>query len=47
MTVDQPLFALAKEIQLAKPEFLGEVKFRVMIDGLYDVHKMLRCDIIC
>ena len=32
MTVDQPLFALAKEIQLAKPEFVGEVKFLVMIE---------------
>ena len=43
MTVDQPLFALAKEIQLAKPEFLGEVKFLVMIDDLYIEMRFIKC----
>ena len=35
MTVDQPLFALAKEIQSAKPETLGEDKLLVMMGDLH------------
>ena len=35
MTVDQPLFALAKEIQSAKPKTLGEDKLLVMMGDLH------------
>ena len=43
MTVDQPLFVLAKEIQLAKPKFLGEDKFLVMMDDLYIEMTFIKC----
>ena len=43
MTVDQPLFALAKEIQLGKLEFLGEDKFLVMIDDLHIEMTFMKC----
>ena len=43
MTVDQPLFVLAKEIQLEKPEFLGEDKFLVMMDNLYIEMRFIKC----
>ena len=35
MTVDQPLYALAKEIQCSKPDELGEDKFLVMMVDLH------------
>ena len=35
MTVDQPLYALAKEIQCSKPDVLGEDKFLVMMVDLH------------
>ena len=43
MTVDQPLFVLAKEIQLAKPKILGEDKFQVMMDDLYIEMTFIKC----
>ena len=35
MTVDQPLYALAKEIQWSKPDVQGEEKFLVMMEDLH------------
>ena len=35
MTVDQPLFAIAKEIQWLKPDSLAENKFLVMMCDLH------------
>ena len=35
MAVDQPLYALAKEIQWLKPNLLGEDKFLVMMGNLH------------
>jgi len=35
MAVDQPLFALAKQIQWQWPNTYGEDKFIVMFGGLY------------
>ena len=35
VTADQPLFAIAKQIQLQWPEFYGEDKFIIMFGGLH------------
>ena len=35
MAVDQPLYAMAKEIQWFWPEVLGESKFLIMLGGLH------------
>lgn len=35
MTVDQPLYALCKQIQLALPERFGEKKFFLLLGGLH------------
>ena len=43
MTADQPLFALAKEIQWAKPEFLGEDKLLIMMDALHIEITFMKC----
>ena len=43
MTVDQPLYAIAKEIQWAHPELLGEDKFLVMMGPLHIEMVVMRC----
>ena len=43
MTVDQPLFAIAKEIQWLKPECLGEDKFLVMMGDLHIEMAFMKC----
>ena len=43
VTVDQPLFALAKEVQWAKPETLGEYKLLVMMGDLHIEMTFMKC----
>ena len=43
MTVDQPLFALAKKIQWSFPDVFGEDKFVVLFGGLHIEMEVLRC----
>ena len=43
MTADQPLFALANEIQWAIPGFLGEDKLLIMMDALHIEMTFIKC----
>ena len=43
MTVDQPLFALAKTIQWAKPDVFGEDKLVVMMGDLHIEMTFMKC----
>ena len=43
MTVDQPLYALAKEIQWSKPDILGENNFVVMMGDLHIEMTFMKC----
>ena len=43
MTVDQPLYALAKEIQWSKPNVLGEDKFLFMMGDLHIKMTLMKC----
>ena len=43
MTADQPLFALAKEIQWLKPDVLGENKLLVLMGDLYTEMTFMTC----
>ena len=43
MNVDQPLYALAKDIQWSKPDALGEDKFLVMMGDLHIEMKFMKC----
>ena len=43
MTVDQPLYALAKEIQWSKPDVQGEEKFLVMMEDLHIETTFMKC----
>ena len=43
MTVDQPLYALAKEIQRSKPDILGENNFLVMMGDLHIEMTFMKC----
>ena len=43
MTVDQPLYVLAKEIQWSKPEDLGEDKFLVMMGDVHIEIRFMKC----
>ena len=43
MTADQPLFALAKEIQWLKPDVLGENKLLVLMGYLYTEMTFMTC----
>ena len=43
MTVDQPLYALAKEIQWSKPDVQGEEKFLVMMEDLHIEMTFMKC----
>ena len=43
MTVDQPLYALAKTIQWSKPNCLGEDKFLVMLGDLHIEMTLMKC----
>ena len=43
MTVDQPLFAIAKEIQWLKPDGLGEDKSLVMMGDLHIEMALMKC----
>ena len=43
MTADQPLFALAKEIQWLKPDVLGENKLLVLIGDLHTEMTFMTC----
>ena len=46
MTPDQPLFALAKEIQWLKPDLFGEVKSLVMMGDLQIETNLTACLVI-
>ena len=43
MTFNQPLYALAKEIQWSKPNFFVEDCFLVMMGGLHIEMTFLKC----
>ena len=43
MAVDQPLFAIAEEIQWLKPDCLGEDKFLVMMGDLHIEMALMKC----
>ena len=43
MTVDQPLYALAKEIQWSKTDVQGEEKFLIMMGDLHIEMTFMKC----